>query len=112
MLHSSQRIAYMLSGLPDEPASLLPSPVATEAGVLVTAAKYANFWVEFGGFLPARADASKPARMRRQNRQVAQLEGLAILIDTSDDFTSRLRMSKCVAGAPASNSPRPRGADH
>ena len=73
--------------------------------MLVTAAKYASFWME-------SEVSSKPARMRRQNRQVAQLQGLAILIDTSDDFISRLRTSKCVAGAPASNSPRPRGAHH
>jgi hypothetical protein len=38
--------------------------------------------------------------MRRQNRQVAQLQGLAILIDTSDDFISRLRMVQVRGGRP------------
>jgi hypothetical protein len=36
----------------------------------------------------------------RQNRQVAQLQGLAILINTSDDFISRSRMYQVRDGRP------------
>jgi len=50
--------------------------------------------------------------MRWQNMQVAQLQGLAILIDTSDDFISRLRLFEVrdTAGEAAGCGPLSRSA--